>query len=42
MYGSGMIIYNPPWTLKAALLESLPVLGGLIGTGRRGWNIEFK
>jgi 23S rRNA (adenine2030-N6)-methyltransferase len=40
MYGSGLVIYNPPWTLKAALMESLPVLGTLIGTGRDGWKFE--
>jgi 23S rRNA (adenine2030-N6)-methyltransferase len=35
MYGSGLIIYNPPWTLKAALEESLPVLGSLYDQNRR-------
>jgi 23S rRNA (adenine2030-N6)-methyltransferase len=33
MYGSGLVIYNPPWTLNAALAESLPVLAALIGNG---------
>ncbi|GHV80290.1 ribosomal RNA large subunit methyltransferase J [Spirochaetia bacterium] len=28
MYGSGLVIYNPPWTLRGALEESLPVLVG--------------
>jgi 23S rRNA (adenine2030-N6)-methyltransferase len=40
MYGSGLVIYNPPWTLKAALEETLPVLGALIGTGEDGFLIE--
>jgi 23S rRNA (adenine2030-N6)-methyltransferase len=39
MYGSGMVIYNPPWTLRAALEESLPVLGTLVGNGTDNWNI---
>ncbi|MDR1597078.1 MAG: 23S rRNA (adenine(2030)-N(6))-methyltransferase RlmJ [Treponema sp.] len=33
MYGSGMVIYNPPWTLRETLEESLPVLAKLLG----GW-----
>jgi 23S rRNA (adenine2030-N6)-methyltransferase len=33
MYGSGLVVYNPPWTLKAALEETLPVLGASLGTG---------
>ena len=40
MYGSGVVIYNPPWTLTAALTESLPLLGAAIGTGPRGWSLE--
>jgi 23S rRNA (adenine2030-N6)-methyltransferase len=40
MYGSGLVIYNPPWTLKTALEESLPLLGRLIGTGPEGWLLE--
>jgi 23S rRNA (adenine2030-N6)-methyltransferase len=40
MYGSGLVIYNPPWTLKAALEESLPVLGAEIGIGKNCWKIE--
>jgi len=40
MYGSGLVIFNPPWTLAAALSESLPVLGTLMGTGENGWKFE--
>jgi 23S rRNA (adenine2030-N6)-methyltransferase len=40
MYGSGLVIYNPPWTLKAALAESLPLLGKLIGNGTT--NSEYR
>jgi 23S rRNA (adenine2030-N6)-methyltransferase len=39
MYGSGLVIYNPPWTLKAALEESLPVMARLMGAG---WKLEFS
>jgi 23S rRNA (adenine2030-N6)-methyltransferase len=31
LWGSGLIIFNPPWTLKEALEESLPVLGRILG-----------
>jgi 23S rRNA (adenine2030-N6)-methyltransferase len=31
LYGSGLIIYNPPWLLKKTLEESLPLLGCLLG-----------
>jgi 23S rRNA (adenine2030-N6)-methyltransferase len=37
MYGSGLVIFNPPWTLKSALEESLPLLGETIGIGKDGW-----
>lgn len=32
MYGSGMFIINPPWTLTAALTETLPWLAGVLAT----------
>ncbi|MDR0557289.1 MAG: 23S rRNA (adenine(2030)-N(6))-methyltransferase RlmJ [Treponema sp.] len=31
LYGSGLVVYNPPWTLKAALEETLPFLADCIG-----------
>jgi 23S rRNA (adenine2030-N6)-methyltransferase len=41
MYGSGMIIFNPPWTLRAALEETLPFLASVLG--RTGdWSLEWK
>jgi 23S rRNA (adenine2030-N6)-methyltransferase len=40
MYGSGLVIFNHPWTLAPALRESLPVLGTLTGTGADGWICE--
>jgi 23S rRNA A2030 N6-methylase RlmJ len=36
LYGSGMVIYNPPWTLKAALEADLPPLARLLGFHLRG------
>jgi 23S rRNA (adenine2030-N6)-methyltransferase len=38
LFGSGLVIYNPPWTLKAAMDEALPVLAESLGcTGRISW-----
>jgi 23S rRNA (adenine2030-N6)-methyltransferase len=37
MYGSGIVIYNPPWTLQKTLEESLPVLTELLG----GWQWRY-
>jgi 23S rRNA (adenine2030-N6)-methyltransferase len=30
MYGSGLFIINPPWTLPKTLAESMPVLADLL------------
>ncbi|MFP3088739.1 23S rRNA (adenine(2030)-N(6))-methyltransferase RlmJ [Treponema sp. TIM-1] len=45
LYGSGLIIYNPPWSLKEALEESLPLLGRLLGGSKNpgngyGWDLR--
>jgi 23S rRNA (adenine2030-N6)-methyltransferase len=42
MYGSGLVIFNPPWTLKAAMEESLPVLGRILGYGEKSWMCAFQ
>jgi 23S rRNA (adenine2030-N6)-methyltransferase len=39
MYGSGLVICGPPWTLGPALEEALPVLAGGPEGGERGWKI---
>jgi 23S rRNA (adenine2030-N6)-methyltransferase len=39
MYGSGLVIRNPPWTLKAALEESLPYLAKIFSGD---WKLEWK
>jgi 23S rRNA (adenine2030-N6)-methyltransferase len=41
MFGSGLFIRNPPWTLKAALEESLPVLAELLGVPG-GWKLQWE
>jgi 23S rRNA (adenine2030-N6)-methyltransferase len=44
LYGSGLMVYNPPWPLKDALEEGLPFLGALLGNGSKpgkggGWDL---
>ena len=34
MYGSGMFILNPPWTLAATLRETMPYLVKVLGQDR--------
>ena len=36
MYGSGVFLVNPPWTLAAALKETLPRLAELLKVGAEG------
>jgi 23S rRNA (adenine2030-N6)-methyltransferase len=31
LYGSGLVIYNPPWPLEQALEEALPRLASILG-----------
>lgn len=41
MNGSGMFVINPPWTLKAALEESLPWLAETLAMDdKAGWEIQ--
>jgi 23S rRNA (adenine2030-N6)-methyltransferase len=42
MYGSGLIILNPPWMLKAALESAMPVMADLLGDGRSGWFLQWR
>jgi 23S rRNA (adenine2030-N6)-methyltransferase len=42
MYGSGLVIYNPPWTLRSALEDALPVLGSLLGAGPGAWFLRWE
>ncbi|MDR3173586.1 MAG: 23S rRNA (adenine(2030)-N(6))-methyltransferase RlmJ [Treponema sp.] len=41
LYGCGLVLFNPPWTLKAELEESLPVLAGKPGNGE-GWELIWE
>ena len=40
MYGSGLVIYNPPWTLRPALEETLPFLASVLGSPG-GWRLDW-
>ena len=40
MYGSGLVVFNPPWTLRAALEETLPYLAKVLGQGN--WRFEWE
>jgi 23S rRNA (adenine2030-N6)-methyltransferase len=42
MYGSGLVIFNPPWTLKAALEESMGGLAALLSGGCGDWHLEWE
>jgi 23S rRNA (adenine2030-N6)-methyltransferase len=42
MYGSGMVILNPPWTLRGALEETLPVLAVRLGVGKDSWKLRWE
>jgi 23S rRNA (adenine2030-N6)-methyltransferase len=37
MYGCGLVLFNPPWTLRAGLEETLPFLADCLGKG--SWNL---
>jgi 23S rRNA (adenine2030-N6)-methyltransferase len=40
MYGSGLVIYNPPWTLRLALEETLPFLASVLGSPG-DWRLDW-
>jgi 23S rRNA (adenine2030-N6)-methyltransferase len=42
MYGSGLCIYNPPWALRGALEESLPLLASVLGGPEGNWNLRWE
>ena len=41
MYGCGLVVYNPPWTLKPALEETLPYLAKVLGCEEGSWRLEY-
>jgi 23S rRNA (adenine2030-N6)-methyltransferase len=42
MYGSGLVVFNPPWTLQGALEEALPYLSGVLGEPGAGYSIQWE
>ncbi|AEF86304.1 conserved hypothetical protein [Treponema primitia ZAS-2] len=42
LYGHGLVIFNPPWTLRPALEESLPVLASLLGGEAGSWRLQWE
>jgi 23S rRNA (adenine2030-N6)-methyltransferase len=38
--GSGLVIYNPPWTLRAACEENLPFLAKVLGGAEANWRFD--
>jgi 23S rRNA (adenine2030-N6)-methyltransferase len=40
LYGCGLVIFNPPWTLKAALGEAMPVFAARLGGGE--WEMHWE
>jgi len=41
MYGSGLVIHNPPWVLRSALEETLPFLAKVLGGVNGGWRLDW-
>jgi len=42
MYGSGLLIYNPPWTLRPALEDALPFLASTLYGNKRAWHLDWE
>ncbi|MFP3040813.1 23S rRNA (adenine(2030)-N(6))-methyltransferase RlmJ [Treponema primitia] len=42
LYGSGLVIYNPPFTLRKTLEESLPALADLLEEGQGSWDLRWE
>jgi len=42
LYGSGLVMFNPPWTLQAELAEALPWLAQRLGTAEAGWTLDWQ
>jgi 23S rRNA (adenine2030-N6)-methyltransferase len=40
MYGFGLVLFNPPWTLQAQLTSALPYLAEHLGQG--SWEMEWR
>jgi 23S rRNA (adenine2030-N6)-methyltransferase len=42
LYGCGLALFNPPWTLKAELEEGLPVLAERLGNGAGACELDWE
>jgi 23S rRNA (adenine2030-N6)-methyltransferase len=42
LYGCGLVLFNPPWVLKAELEEGLPVLAEEPGKGLKAWKLSWE
>jgi len=42
MYGSGLVIFNPPWLLQPALEEALPYLARVLGGEAGSWRLNWE
>jgi 23S rRNA (adenine2030-N6)-methyltransferase len=42
LFGSGLFILNPPWTLAPTLTECLPWLAKTLGTDTANWTLDTK
>jgi len=42
MYGSGLVVFNPPWPLRAACEEALPYLAKTLGGADGGWRLDWE
>jgi 23S rRNA (adenine2030-N6)-methyltransferase len=43
LHGSGMLVFNPPWNLEAALQEAMPALVRILGQDRRAtFKLQFR
>ena len=42
MYGCGLVIYNPPWTLRSVMEETLPCLVKVLGEKGASWRLDWE
>ena len=41
MYGSGLVIYNPPWTLRSVFEDTLPYLALTLYNNKSAWHLDW-
>lgn len=42
MYGSGLVVFNPPWTLQETLEEALPYVARVLGKGGASYSVRWE